>query len=167
MKTLYIEDYPTRYYAFKNPGKWVEHLRPQDRGGFECAVYCEDSKNNIKPYIYAEIVSYQGIKFLTKGQGYTNDITQFQTGISELFDTYAEAKTFLLKWIKQARLLVRGRAIKKQRVVIEHVGPYKHVTNVSGFIGKEKINHKLERGTWSEDIRVLESKIQSILNRQK
>lgn len=55
--TLKTAEYPTRYVASEFPGKLIINENPEDRGGFEFAVYHSDN-------LHIDIVSYQGTSVL-------------------------------------------------------------------------------------------------------
>jgi hypothetical protein len=68
MEIIRTDQYPIRYVAHDNPGKWVEHFRPQDRGGFEFACYSLPIVNeywpNLTDGIAISVYSYQGKKLV-------------------------------------------------------------------------------------------------------
>lgn len=49
MKTMTTDQYPTRYFAGSNPGVWVDHENPEQRGGFEVSSYREPWESDCYP----------------------------------------------------------------------------------------------------------------------
>ncbi|MDF2953059.1 MAG: hypothetical protein OD816_000304 [Thermodesulfobacterium sp.] len=68
IKTMLATEYPTRYVAFKYPKTLILQKNIQYFGGFEYAIYYYPVKNKTYPHLtdglYAEMVSYQGKKYL-------------------------------------------------------------------------------------------------------
>lgn len=106
IKTIKTNEYPTRYVAFKNPTYFVENANPQNRGGYEFAVYYEPYQNQEYPHltdgIYIEISSYQGKKILLDCHLTIPNKNRQQKGFTKLYNSYKEAKQEAFKWLEEA-----------------------------------------------------------------
>lgn len=105
-EVITTDEYPTRYVAWDNPRKWVEHAHPEDRGGFEWAVYADEMINadapHLKDGIYIEIIRYQNKGWLADCSFTIPNAARRQGGIKDMFRTYAEAKGAALRWLPTA-----------------------------------------------------------------
>jgi hypothetical protein len=106
IRMMTTNQYPTRYIAFDNPGVWVEQATFEQRGGYECAVYCEPVRNVAYPYlidgVYIAIMSYRDIDYLLECTLTEPIQNRRQHNFTQRYGTYDEAKRAALTWLVDA-----------------------------------------------------------------
>jgi hypothetical protein len=111
MQILKTDEYPTRYVAFDNPGKWVEHTRPEHRGGFEFAVYHLSIPNvhhtGINDGIHIQVNSYQGHKLVLDCRLTVPDAMRAQRGITRDVLSLPQAEILARDWLAEIWPLIR------------------------------------------------------------